>query len=68
MIIFAINAFAFIHRCFARSLIMRLRADEALFFISTCVDYVIVSMKIKTMLNSTIIDKKLARDVCVFIQ
>jgi hypothetical protein len=67
MIIFVINAFAFIYRCFARNVVVLFEIDETSSFISTNVDYVIVSLTIKTMLDSTIIDKKLACNVRIFI-
>ncbi len=63
MIVFAINAFAFIRRCFARSVVVLFEVDETLLFISTNADYVIVSLTVETLLDSTIIDKKLARNV-----
>ncbi len=67
MIVFTINAFAFIHRCFACDVAVLFKADETSLFISINVDYVIVSLTIKTLFDSTIIDKKLARNVRVFI-
>ncbi len=47
---------------------MLLEADWASSFISTKTDYVIVLLTIKTLLDSTIIDKKFARNMRVLIQ
>jgi hypothetical protein len=53
---------------FWRNVVVLLEADKTSSFISTNADYVIVSLTIETLLDSTIIDKKFARNVRVFIQ
>ncbi len=68
MIVIAINAFSFIRRDFARFFVMLLEADWASSFISTDADYVIVSLTVEALLDSTIIDKKLVCHMCVLVQ
>jgi hypothetical protein len=68
MIVFAINAFFFIRRNFTRLFAMLFETDWASSFILTNVDYVIVSLTIEALLDSTIIDKKLACHMCVLVQ
>jgi hypothetical protein len=57
MIVFAVDAFSFIHRHFAREVVVRFEADEASFFISTNLVDVIISLTIETLLDSAIADK-----------
>jgi hypothetical protein len=47
---------------------MLLEADWASSFISTDADYVIVSLTVEALLDSTIIDKKLVCHMCVLVQ
>ncbi len=67
MIVIVINAFFFIRRDFTRFFIMLLEANWTSSFISTNVNYVIVSLTIEALLDSTIIDKKLVCHMCVLV-
>ncbi len=68
MITIIINAFSFIRRDFAGFFVMLFEADLTSLFISTDADYEIVSLTIKTLFDSTIVDKKFARNMRVLVQ
>jgi hypothetical protein len=68
MIVFAIDAFFFIHRHLAREVVMKLEANETSSFISTNLVDVIISLTVKTLLDFAIVDKQFARHLCVIMQ
>jgi hypothetical protein len=68
MIVFAVDAFSFIHRHLARKVVVKLEADETSFFISTNFVDVIISLTVETLLDFAIIDKQFARHLCVIMQ
>jgi hypothetical protein len=68
MIAFVINTFSFVHRYFARWIIMRLDTNWTSSLISTDLVDVIISLTIKALLDSTIANKQLARYLRVLVQ
>jgi hypothetical protein len=67
MIIIAINAFFIIRSDFTRFFVMLLEINWTSSFISTNVNYVIISLTMKILLDSTIINKKLVRNMRVLV-
>ncbi len=68
MIVFAINTFSFVHRYFARWIIMRLNTNWTSSLMSINLVDVIISLTIKALLDSTIINKQFAKYLRVFVQ
>jgi hypothetical protein len=68
MIIFAINTFFLIDEYFARWIIMRLDINWTSSFMSTNFIDVIISLTIKTLLNSTIVNKQFAKNLRILVQ
>ncbi len=68
MIVFAINTFFFVHRYFARWIIMRFDTDWTSSLMSTDLVDVIISLTIKTLLDSTIANKQFVKYLRVFVQ
>jgi hypothetical protein len=68
MIVLSINTFFLVHRYLARWIIMRLDTDWTSSFMSTNLVDVIISLTIKALLDSTIINKQLARYLRVLVQ
>jgi hypothetical protein len=68
MIIFTINTFFLVHQYFARKIIMRFDINWVSSFMSTNLVDVIISLTIKTLFDSTIVNKQLARYLRVFVQ
>ncbi len=68
MIAFAINTFSFVHRYLARWIIMRLSTNWTSSLMSTDLVDVIISLTIKTLLDSTIVNKQLAKYLRVLVQ
>jgi hypothetical protein len=68
MIVFAVDAFFFIHRHFAREVVIKLEADETSSFISTDLVDVIIFLTVETLLDFAIIDKQFARHLCIIMQ
>jgi hypothetical protein len=68
MIVFAVDAFSFIHRHFAREVVVKFETNETSFFISTNLVDVIISLTIKTLFDFAIADKQFARHLCVIMQ
>jgi hypothetical protein len=68
MIVFTINTFSFVDRYLARWIIMRLDADWTSSLMSTDLVDVIISLTIKALLDSTVVNKQLARYLRIFVQ
>jgi hypothetical protein len=68
IIVFTINTFSFVDRYSARKIIMRLDTNWASSLISTNLVDVIISLTIKTLLDSTIANKQLVRYLRIFMQ
>jgi hypothetical protein len=68
MIVFAINTFFLVDEYFARRIIMRFDTNWTLSFISTNFIDVIILLTIKTLIDSTIINKQLAKNLRIFVQ
>jgi hypothetical protein len=68
MIVFTISTFSFVDRYSARKIIMRLDTNWASSLMSTNLVDMIISLTIKTLLDSTIANKQLARYLRIFVQ
>jgi hypothetical protein len=68
MIVFTINTFFFVDWYLARWIIMRFDADWTSSLISTNLVDVIISLIIKTLFDSTIVNKQFAKYLRVFVQ
>ncbi len=68
MIVFAINTFFFVDEYFARWVIMRFDANWTSSFMSTDLVDVIISLTIKALLDSTIVNKQLAWYLRILVQ
>jgi hypothetical protein len=68
MIVFTINTFFLVDRYLARWIIVRLDTDWTSSLISTDLVDVIISLTIKTLFDSTIINKQLAQYLRIFVQ
>ncbi len=68
MIAFAINTFSLVYRYFARWIIMRLNTNWTSSLMSTDLVDVIIWLTIKALLNSTIVNKQLAKYLRVLVQ
>ncbi len=68
MIVFTINTFSFVDRYLARWIIMRFDADWTSSLMSTDLVDVIISLTIKALLDSTVVNKQLARYLRILVQ
>jgi hypothetical protein len=68
MIIFTISTFFFIDRYFARWIIMRFDTNWTSSLMSTNLVDMFISLTIKTLLDSTIVNKQRARYLRIFVQ
>jgi hypothetical protein len=68
MIVFAINTIFFVDEYFARWIIMRFDTNWTSSLMSTNLIDVIISLTIKVLFNSTIINKQLARNLRILVQ
>ncbi len=68
MIVFTISTFSFVDRYFARWIIMQLDANWTSSLMSTDLVDVIISLTIKALFDSTIVNKQLAKYLRIFVQ
>jgi hypothetical protein len=68
IIVFTINTFSFIDRYFARWIIMRFDTNWTSSFMSTNLVDVIISLIIKALFDSTIINKQFAKYLRILVQ
>jgi hypothetical protein len=68
MIIFAINTFSFVDEYLARWIIMRLDANWTSSLMSRNLVDVIISLTIKTLFDSTIVNKQFAWNLQILVQ